>query len=297
MTQAALENFRQQLIETNSSAGIVLQHGKPIFEFGDVQQPTYLASIGKVIVAMAVFRAIHDQCLNLDDPVHRYFPEWNQGRKKRITVRHLLGHVSGLQTVAFTPAELQPAPDHLQLSLCAELEHDPGEVWTYNNKGYVILVALLERATRVPFEHFLRDRLWIKSPFNCLRDSAGNLEGHGVLELGALGLARLGYMIYAGFHFEQQMGGELLRKTLVDQGMFKPMLELPVEPYQGYSFFPFKVESDSLNGWCMNGDSTQWLFVFPELDLVVVRFSQEQDDMAAMNFHPFVYELARDFKS
>ena len=125
----ALEAFRQQLIETNSSAGIVLHNGKPILEFGDLQQPTYLASIGKVVVAMAVFRAIHDQCLNLDDPVHRYFPEWNQGRKRLVTVRHLLGHVSGLQTVAFTPTELGPAPDHLQLALCAELEHQPGEVW------------------------------------------------------------------------------------------------------------------------------------------------------------------------
>jgi CubicO group peptidase (beta-lactamase class C family) len=290
----ALETFRQHLIETNSSAGIVLQNGKPILEHGDVQQPTYLASVGKVIVAMAVFRAIHDQCLNLDDPVHRYFPEWNQGRKKRITVRHLLGHVSGLQTVAFTPAELAPAPDHLQLSLCAELEHDPGTVFTYNNKGYVILAALLERATRAPFEHSLRERLWIKNQFNCLRDSAGNLEGHGVLELSASSLARLGYMIYAGLHLEQKMDGELFCKSLVDQEMFQPMLELPVEPYRGYSFFPFEDEAKTVRGWYMEGDGAQWLFVIPEMDLVVVRFSR--DKLAATNFHPMVQELTRAFK-
>jgi CubicO group peptidase (beta-lactamase class C family) len=295
MTQAALETFRQQLIETNSSAGIVLQNGKPILEYGDVQQPTYLASVGKVIVAMAVFRAIHDQCLNLDDPVHRYFPEWNQGRKKQITVRHLLGHVSGLQTVAFTPAELAPAPDHLQLALCAELEHGPGEVWTYNNKGYVILAALLERATRVPFEHFLRERLWIKSPFKILRDPSGNLEGHGVLELGAFGLARLGYMIYAGLHLERERNGELLRKTFVEQEMFTPMLEPPSEPYQGYSFFPFEDEAKTVHGWYMDGDGAQWLFVLPELDLVVVRLAR--DEGAVGNFHPLVQELAQAFKT
>ena len=289
----ALEAFRQQLIETNSSAGIVLHNGKPILEFGDLQQPTYLASIGKVVVAMAVFRAIHDQCLNLDDPVHRYFPEWNQGRKRFVTVRHLLGHVSGLQTVAFTPTELGPAPDHLQLALCAELEHQPGEVWVYNNKGYVILTALLERATRVPFEHFLRERLWIKSPFNCLRDASGNLEGHGVLELGAFGLARLGQTIYAGLHFQQEVDGEDFRTTLIDQEMFKPMLEPPNEPYRGYSFFSFADESKTVKGWCMNGDGTQWLFVVPELDLVVVRLAR--DEGAIRNFHPMVYELARAF--
>jgi CubicO group peptidase (beta-lactamase class C family) len=289
----ALEVFRQQLIETNSSAGIVLQNGKPIFEYGDVQQPTYLASVGKVIVAMAVFRAIHDQCLNLDDPVYRYFPEWNQGRKKLITVRHLLGHVSGLQTVAFTPAELAPAPDHLQLALCAELENVPGEIWTYNNKGYVILATLLERATRVPFEHFLRERLWIRSAFNCLRDASGNLEGHGVLELGAFGLARLGYMIYAGLHFEQYVDGEDFKTTLVDQEMFKPMLEPPSEPYRGYSFFPFEDEAKTVRGWCMNGDGKQWLFVIPELDLVIVRQTREEEDVR--NFRPMIHELARTF--
>jgi CubicO group peptidase (beta-lactamase class C family) len=291
----ALEAFRQQLIETNSSAGIVLHHGKPIFEFGDVQQPTYLASIGKVIVAMAVFRAIHDQCLNLDDPVHRYFPEWNQGRKKLITVRHLLGHVSGLQTVAFTPAEFGLAPDHLQLALCAELENDPGATYTYNNKGYVILATLLERATRVPLEHFLRERLWIRSPFKCVRDASGNLEGHGVLELGAFGLARLGYMIYAGFHYEQYVDGEDFRITLVDQEMFKPMLERPSEPYRGYSFFPFEDETKTVRGWYMGGDGKQWLFVIPELDLVVVRQTREEEDMR--NFCPRIHELVRAFKS
>jgi CubicO group peptidase (beta-lactamase class C family) len=298
MIQAALEIFRQQLIETNSSAGIVLQNGKPILEYGDIQQPIYLASAGKVIVAMAVFRAIYDQCLNLDDPVHRYFPEWNQGRKKLITVRHLLGHVSGLQTVAFTPAELGLAPDHLQLALCAELENAPGEVWTYNNKGYVILATLLERATRVPFEHILRERLWIKSPFNCLRDASGNLEGHGVLELGAFGLARLGYVIYAGSHLRLEldgMDGKVLAKTLVDQEMFKPMLESPSEPYRGYSFFPFEDEAQTVRGWHMDGDGAQWLFVIPELDLVVVRLTRDEE--AVRNFHPMVHELARAFKT
>jgi CubicO group peptidase (beta-lactamase class C family) len=289
----ALEVFRQQLIETNSSAGIVLQNGKVIFEYGDVQKPTYLASVGKVIVAMAVFRAIHDQCLNLDDPVHRYFPEWNQGRKKLITVRHLLGHVSGLQTVAFTPAEFGPAPDHLQLALCAELENAPGEVYTYSNKGYVILATLLERATRVLFENFVRERLWIKSPFNCLRDASGNLEGHGVLELGAFGLARLGYMIYAGFHYQQFVDGEDFKTTLVDQEMFKPMLEPPSEPYRGYSFFPFEDEAKTVRGWHMNGDGKQWLFVIPELDLVIVRQTREEEDVR--NFRPMIHELARTF--
>jgi CubicO group peptidase (beta-lactamase class C family) len=295
MTNEALETFRQHLIETNSSAGIVLQNGKPILEYGDVQQPTYLASVGKVIVAMAVFRAIHDQCLNLDDPVHRYFPEWNQGRKKLITVRHLLGHVSGLQTVTFTPVELAPAPDHLQLALCAELENAPGEVWTYNNKGYVILATLLERASRVPFEHFLREWLWIKSPFNCLRDPAGNLKGHGVLELGAFGLARLGHIIYAGLHFRQEVDGEIFAKTWLDQEMFKPMLEPPSEPYRGYSFFPFEDEAKTVRGWRMDGDFAQWLFVIPDLDLVVVRLTRDVETFT--DFNPMVQELARAFKT
>ena len=71
------------------------------------------------------------------------------------------------------------------------------------------------------------------------------------------------------------------------------MLEPPNEPYRGYSFFPFADESKTVKGWCMDGDGAQWLFVIPDLDLVVVRLAR--DEGAIRNFHPMVDELTRAF--
>ena len=58
-----------------------------------------VASIGKMLAAVALFREHEDGRLDLDAPVHRYLP-WLPLATPfgPITVRHLLGHTAGIVT-------------------------------------------------------------------------------------------------------------------------------------------------------------------------------------------------------
>lgn len=83
---------------------------------------------------------------SIDEPVHAFFPEWRQGRKRDITVRMLMEHTSGLQNVPMTTLEIYPSPDFVQLALCAELDAEPGTTFAYNNKAVNLLAGIVERA-------------------------------------------------------------------------------------------------------------------------------------------------------
>jgi CubicO group peptidase (beta-lactamase class C family) len=62
-------------------------------------------SVSKALCAIACMRLVDQGCLDLDEKVARYWPEFAQGGKQDVTVRQLLSHQAGL------PAIRKPLPD------------------------------------------------------------------------------------------------------------------------------------------------------------------------------------------
>ncbi|MPZ99812.1 MAG: serine hydrolase, partial [Dehalococcoidia bacterium] len=56
-------------------------------------------SLGKALTAISVLRLVERGALDLEAPVARYWPEFAQGGKERVTVRHLLTHQAGLVAI------------------------------------------------------------------------------------------------------------------------------------------------------------------------------------------------------
>jgi len=54
------------------------------------------ASVTKLVVGVALGRAGGQGRLRLDDPVGRWVPSWSTDDRGQITIRHVLGHASGL---------------------------------------------------------------------------------------------------------------------------------------------------------------------------------------------------------
>lgn len=251
--------LERRLTETNTSACLVLRGAEEWLAYGRVDEAVHLMSVTKFVVTLAAARAAELGFVGWNTPVCRSFPEWRQGRKQAVTVRHLLGHVSGLQNVPDARQEIYPAPDFVKLALAAELEAEPGTVFAYNNKAMNLVPALLERATQQPFEHFVRWALLPEEEFRWAKDAAGNAQGMAGLELSARGLARLGCLI------APDRAGGLLSKETLDE-----LLAVPREPYRGYSLWPIR-EGGQVIGWQANGYLGQWLVVFPPTGLVGVR--------------------------
>ena len=188
-----------------SDAFVVLRNGRVIAEwYADTNRaPIQTMSGTKSIVGLAIGRLLHDRQLDsLDQPVWTLYPEWRQGRKRHITIRHLLSHTSGLQDVPGDGPEIVPAPDAIRLALAAELAASPGTYWFYSNKATNLLGGVVERASGKPLDAYVRDALLRPlciedAPWE-FRDSTGNPYAMAGLALRARDLAKIGQLMLDG---------------------------------------------------------------------------------------------------
>lgn len=195
-----LSELLQRAAATHSDAVLVLKDGKPVAEYYSKtgKRKIALMSCTKSIVNFGIGRLIgQGKIKSLDQPVYEFYPEWNQGRKKLITIRHLLDHTSGLQALR-TAEEIYPAPDFIQLALAADLETDPGKVFFYNNKAVNLLAGIIERASGKRMDIYFRDEIFKPMgivDFEWATDPAGNPQVMAGLELTAADFAKFGVLI------------------------------------------------------------------------------------------------------
>ncbi|HWF78422.1 MAG TPA: serine hydrolase domain-containing protein [Caulobacteraceae bacterium] len=124
-----------------------------------------IASLTKQFTATAVMILEERGALSVDDPVERWLPDWPV-RGREVTLRHLLNHTSGIwrhdsgelpdrtRRPNLEPAEI--------LKMIAErgFEFEPGARYRYNNSGYLLLGAIIERASGRPYAEFLREAIF-----------------------------------------------------------------------------------------------------------------------------------------
>jgi CubicO group peptidase (beta-lactamase class C family) len=135
---AQLQRIRQAAVDSHSDALLLVHDGRILLDSSQQAVPSRieLMSATKSVVALGIGLLIADGRLaSIDVPVHQFFPEWAQGRKREITVRMLLDHTSGLQNDPNAGVEIEPAPDIVQLALAAELDAAPGSTFSYNKKA------------------------------------------------------------------------------------------------------------------------------------------------------------------
>lgn len=125
-------------------------------------------SVAKQFTAAALVILAREGRLSLDDDVTKWVPE-AKGFGKRITIRQLLSHTSGIPDRYFLhEMEGRPAGDvnHPNVevldivSRLRDLNFDPGEDYLYSNTGYVIAVAVAERASGQSLQALTEERIF-----------------------------------------------------------------------------------------------------------------------------------------
>lgn len=196
----ALEELVDAARDTKSSALVVVQDGSLVGEWcfdGDAE-PIEAMSATKSVVSLAVGLLIDDKKIqSLDAPVSDFFPVWSDGPKSSITVRHLLGHTSGLHTRP-TTEDIYASDDFVRFGLDAEFVATPGEQSNYNNRAFNILAGVVEKASGERMDRFLKRRLFqplgIEDTAWSL-DPAGNPHAMSGLRVRPMDLAKIGQLM------------------------------------------------------------------------------------------------------
>jgi CubicO group peptidase (beta-lactamase class C family) len=127
----------------------------------DTMAPSFSTTKG---VAATLLHVLVDRgLLDYDDRVADYWPEFAQGGKDRITVRHVLAHQSGLYHIRqmIDHADRMLDWQHMIAAIeKAQPIHPPGERTGYHGLTFGFIVGeILQRVTGVPFSELVRREL------------------------------------------------------------------------------------------------------------------------------------------
>jgi CubicO group peptidase (beta-lactamase class C family) len=124
-----------------------------------------IGSLAKQFTASAVMLLQERGKLSLDDSISRYL-DGVPADKRGITIRQLLSHTSGMDSDMPSSDPHNPFDDEidrteaLRRAFAQPLIAKPGERGSYSNIGYVVLAAIVERASGAPYRDFVRRELF-----------------------------------------------------------------------------------------------------------------------------------------
>lgn len=128
-------------------------NGNPI----DLTARFRIASMSKLLTSLTVMKLVEQGLIQLDVPfVEQYHVDDtpNDSRFARITPRHLLGHISGLPGLrgSFFRSTVNDWHEAVEVAYDRDMLTEPGTTFFYSNANFVVLGALIEQVTGLPYE-------------------------------------------------------------------------------------------------------------------------------------------------
>jgi len=178
---ARIDAIAREAIERHAAPGIaigVMRDGKVLIDRGygiaDLENDVparadsvfCIASVTKTFTAAAILQLATQGSLSLDDDIGKFVPEFPH-RNQGVTIRRLLNHTAGIHNVTAIPAywaqvgePIEPAK-LIGLFRDAPLDFEPGTSYLYSNSGYMLLGAVIEKASGMSYPQYLRSHLFV----------------------------------------------------------------------------------------------------------------------------------------
>jgi CubicO group peptidase (beta-lactamase class C family) len=140
-----------------------------------VHTPMILGSVSKGFTALAIVQLVEAGRVQLDAPVREYLPAFRLADNpnmdppdawKRITVRQLLNHTSGIPEYAGANSFMSnyAGDDALEKQVASfadfELIHLPGNSFAYSNANYQTLGLIVQTVSGEPFESYVQTHIF-----------------------------------------------------------------------------------------------------------------------------------------
>ena len=240
-------------------------------------RPTNVKSVSKSVISALVGIALERRLIpDIETPISRYFPELlkdSNPDKRRITVEDLLSMRAGLESTSFgNYGSWVRSRNWVQYVLALPLVTDPGTTMEYSTGNTHLLSALLTKATRMSTHRFAQEALAAPLGLTLLpwpRDPQGIYFGGNEMLMTPSQMLRFGelYLHRGRRNNRQIVPSDWVQSSCVPRGRSR------FNPDQGYGYGWWTRQfagRDACFAWGFGG---QYIFVFRDLDLVVVTTS------------------------
>ncbi len=150
---------------------LVAENGKVVYkkgfgmanmEWGISNQPDTkfrIASITKQFTAALVLQLVEEGKIRLDGKITDYLTDYRKDTGEKVTIHQLLNHTSGIPDYKNVSSNPYSPADFVKKYVSGDLEFEPGSRYKYNNGGYSILGAIIEKVAGKSYETVLQERI------------------------------------------------------------------------------------------------------------------------------------------
>jgi CubicO group peptidase (beta-lactamase class C family) len=269
------------------------------FHFGKPDRVHSLQSVTKSLTSLLYGIAYDEGILNnLEVPVHNFFPEYSdssQASTWSASLRHTLMMSAGLEWNEMDIPYSDLSNDAVQMNISNDmfdyvLSKDkkagvhPGEKFYYNSGLSILLGGVLKSATGMTADHYAEKTLFRELGIHDYQWGSlnGKLHTGGGLYLRARDLLKTGQLVLDKGKWKAE---QVISKSWIEESTAHHLkVESPQDTLgYGYQWWrkEFKVKDKSYQAIYASGYGGQFLWVVPELDLVVValhHIPQDQED-------------------
>lgn len=125
-----------------------------------------LGSITKQFTAMLVMQLVEQGKIKLDGKLSDYLPDYRRDVGEKVTIHQLLTHTSGIPNYTALPSFMETVSRNpfavdafIKKYGSGDLEFEPGTKFNYDNTGYFLLGAIIEKVTGKPYEQVLKENI------------------------------------------------------------------------------------------------------------------------------------------
>jgi CubicO group peptidase (beta-lactamase class C family) len=125
-----------------------------------------IGSVTKQFTAALVLQLVEEGKIKLDGKISDYLPDYRKDTGDKVTIHQLLNHTSGIPSYTSRPdffPEISRDPygvaDFVKKFASGDLEFEPGTKFSYNNSGYTLLGAIIEKVTGKSYETVVTERI------------------------------------------------------------------------------------------------------------------------------------------
>ena len=162
----------------NGSA-LVAENGRVIYKKGlgyanfewkipnDVDTKFRLASVTKQFTAAMIMKLVEQGKIKVDGKLTDYLPEYRKETGDRVTIHQLLNHTSGIPSYTDKPGFFENdsrdpygVTEFVKKYASGDLEFEPGTKFRYNNSGYFLLGAVIEKVTGKNYADAVKENIF-----------------------------------------------------------------------------------------------------------------------------------------
>ena len=254
---------------SNTQAAILIRGSSIIAEYyadkSDKDSIVTSWSVAKSFTSTLIGIAIDEGYINsIEDPITDYLPEWKGQDQDKILLKHLLSMRSGMEDHGF----VYFVNDMVSHSLDRDPIRPPGTAFRYSNEDSMLLGEIVQNATGISFQEYADKKLFnlIDVDETWWTDQEGSTISYASIDMTPREFAKFGLMIAQEGSWQ---GQQIVSSNWVELATSK------YDDLMSYGFQWWTSETKDIDYpfFSAKGLDGQLIYVWPETDLVFVRFT------------------------